>query len=72
LKTPDPYTTYEKKNQGCGSGSGLDPYSATFWIRIRIGNPDPGTRKLRNFIGKMHLLVIFNKNFTSKKGIKKH
>jgi hypothetical protein len=28
------------------------------WIRIRIGNPDPGARKLRNFSGKMHFLVI--------------
>jgi hypothetical protein len=30
-------------NQGCGSGSGLDPDSMTLWIRIR--NPDPGARK---------------------------
>jgi hypothetical protein len=41
------------------------------WIRIRIGNPDPdpdpGARKLRNFSGKMHFLVIFNKDFTTKK-----
>jgi hypothetical protein len=29
------------------------------WIRIRIGNPDPGARKLRNFSGKMHFLIIF-------------
>jgi hypothetical protein len=29
--------------QGCGSG--LDPDSVTLWIRIRIGNPDPGARK---------------------------
>jgi hypothetical protein len=45
--------------QGCGSG--LDPDSETVWIRIRIGNPDPdpGARKLRNFSGKMHFLVIF-------------
>jgi hypothetical protein len=28
------------------------------WIRIRIGNPDPGARKLRNFSGKMSCLVI--------------
>jgi hypothetical protein len=40
----------------CGSGSVLG---------IRI--PDPGVRKLRNFSGKMHFLVIFNKNFTTKK-----
>jgi hypothetical protein len=51
--------------QGCGSGFGLDPDSETLWIRIRIrihiGNPDPdsGARKLRNFSGKMHFLVIF-------------
>jgi hypothetical protein len=50
------------------------------WIRIRIGSgfsdfvnpirildPDPGVRKLRNFSGKMHFIVIFNKNFTTKK-----
>jgi hypothetical protein len=29
-----------------------DPDSATLWIRIRIGNPDPGARKKRNFSGK--------------------
>jgi hypothetical protein len=28
---------------------------------IRILDPDPGARKLRNFNGKMHFLVIFNK-----------
>ena len=28
-------------NQCCGSGSKLDPYSATLWIRIRIRNTDP-------------------------------
>jgi hypothetical protein len=52
-------------NQGCGSGSGLDPDSAT--LGIRIPDPDPGARKLRNFSGKMPFLVIFNKNFTTKK-----
>ena len=26
--------------QLCGSGSKLDPYSSTFWIRIRIPNTD--------------------------------
>jgi hypothetical protein len=46
-------------SQGCGSGSGLDPDSETLWIRIRIGNPDPGARKLRKFSGKMHFLVFF-------------
>jgi hypothetical protein len=42
-----------------------DPDSETLWIRIRIGNPDPdpdpGARKLRNFGGKMHFLVIKKK-----------
>jgi hypothetical protein len=51
--------------QGCGSGSGLDPDSVTLWIRIRTGignpDPDPGARKLRNFSGKMHFLVIKKK-----------
>jgi hypothetical protein len=47
-------------NQSCGSGSGVDPDSVTLWIRICIGNPDPGARKLRDFSGKMHL-VIFKK-----------
>jgi hypothetical protein len=51
--------------QGCGSG--LDPDSVTLWIRIRIGNPVPGARKLRNFSGKMHFLVIFKKMFATKK-----
>jgi hypothetical protein len=52
-----------------GSGSGLDPDLETFWIRIRIGNPnpDPGARKLRNFSGKMHFLLFFYKNFTTNK-----
>jgi hypothetical protein len=39
--------------QGCGSGSGLDP--------------DPGARKLRNFSGKMHFLVIKKNSFATKK-----
>jgi hypothetical protein len=30
-------------------------------------NPDPGARKLRNFIEKLHFLVILNKNFTTGK-----
>jgi hypothetical protein len=32
-----------EKKQGSGSRSGLDPDSMTLWIRIRIGNPDPGS-----------------------------
>jgi hypothetical protein len=54
-----------------GSGSATlllgkvgDPDSVTLLIRIRMGIwiPDPGARKLRNFSGKMHFLVIL-KNF---------
>jgi hypothetical protein len=47
------------------------------WIRIQrlfgsgsvlgIRIPDPGARKWRNFSGKMHFLVIFNKNVTTEK-----
>jgi hypothetical protein len=44
----------------CGSGSGSV-------LGIWISDPDPGVRKLRNASGKMHFLVIFNKNFTTKK-----
>jgi hypothetical protein len=49
--------------QGCGSESGLDPDSVALWIRIRLGIriPDLEARKLRNFSGKMHFLVIFKK-----------
>jgi hypothetical protein len=53
--------------QSCGSGSGLDPDSETLWIRIRIGNPDPGARKLRNFSGKNAFFSYFLKNFTAEK-----
>jgi hypothetical protein len=30
-------------------------------LRIRIPDPDPGVRKLRNFSGKIYFLVIFEK-----------
>jgi hypothetical protein len=30
-------------------------------LEIRIPDPDPGARKLRNFSGKMHFLVFFKK-----------
>jgi hypothetical protein len=45
----------------------VDPDSVTLWIciRIRIGNPDPGSgsraRKLRNFRGKLNFLVTILK-----------
>jgi hypothetical protein len=38
----------------CGSGSVLG---------IRIPDLDPGARKLKNFSGKMHFLIIFLKKF---------
>jgi hypothetical protein len=36
-----------------------DPDSVTLRIRIRIGNPDPGARKLRNSVGKNALFSNF-------------
>jgi hypothetical protein len=47
----------------------LDPGSVTLRIRIRIRNPDPDpwARKLRNFSGKMHFLVIFLTNLPLKR-----
>jgi hypothetical protein len=36
----------------------VDPDSETLWIRISIGNPDPGARKLEILVEKMHFLVI--------------
>jgi hypothetical protein len=42
--------------QGCGSGSG-----------IRIPDPDPGARKLRNFRRNMHFLVFLKKNLPLKR-----
>jgi hypothetical protein len=53
-------------NQGCGSGLDLDSATLWIWIRIPIGNPDPGARKLRNFSGKIHFLVIFKKTLPLK------
>jgi hypothetical protein len=54
----DPDPDWIRIQRLCGSGSVLG---------IRIPDPDPGAGKLRNFSGKMHFLVIFNKNFTTKK-----
>jgi hypothetical protein len=42
--------------QGCGSG--LDPDSVTLWIRIRIGNPDPGIRKLIKLVEKWKTVLF--------------
>jgi hypothetical protein len=48
--------------QGCGTGSELDPDSVTLWIRIRIGNPDPGSgsrgKKVKKFRWKNPLFSI--------------
>jgi hypothetical protein len=46
---------------GSGFSDFVDP--------IRIGNldPDPGARKSRNFMGKMHILVILKKCLPLKK-----
>jgi hypothetical protein len=56
------------KNQGCGSGSVLDPDSVT--LLIRIGNPDPGSRgkKVKKFLVEKRPFSYFvNKKFTTKK-----
>jgi hypothetical protein len=64
VRVPVPVPLYKSSffycvNQGCGSGSGLDPHSVTLWIRICIGNPDPGSRgkKSKVFQWKNALLV---------------
>jgi hypothetical protein len=54
----DPDPDWIRIQRLCGSGSVLE---------IRIPDPDPGARKLRNIIGKMQFLVIFKKNFITKK-----
>jgi hypothetical protein len=46
----DPDPDWIRIQRLCGSGSVFG---------IRIPDPDPGARKLRNFSGKMHFLVIF-------------
>jgi hypothetical protein len=54
---PDPYPDPDWiRIQGlCGSGSVLG---------IRIPDPDPVARKLRNFSGKIHFLaLLFDKKF---------
>jgi hypothetical protein len=65
--------SWQSLKQGCGSvsGSGLDPDSVTFWIWIRIGNPDSGSRSktINKFRWKNALISYgyFLKNFTTKK-----
>jgi hypothetical protein len=60
-------------NQGCGSGSGLALDSVTLWIRIHIGNPDPGSgsrgKKIKEFQWKNALFSYFLKSFTTKKAL---
>jgi hypothetical protein len=40
-----------------------DPDSVTLWIRIRIGNPEPGSgsrgKKVRKFQWKMHYKIKY-------------
>jgi hypothetical protein len=45
----------------------LDPDSETLWIRIRIGNPDPGAKKLRNFSGKNAFFSYLKKKLPLKR-----
>jgi hypothetical protein len=56
------------QNQGCGSGS--DPDLVTLWIRIRIGNPDPGSgsrgKKIKKSQWKNALFSFFT--FYNQKG----
>jgi hypothetical protein len=46
---------------GSGFSDLMDSDPDPYW------DPDPGARKLRHFSEKMHFLVIFYKNFTTKK-----
>jgi hypothetical protein len=68
-------------HQGCGSGTGsgsgfgsgfcdfVDPDLATLWIRIRIGNPDPGSgsrgKKITKYQCKNALFSYLKKNVTT-------
>jgi hypothetical protein len=52
----DPDPDWIRIQQLCGSGSILG---------IRIPDPDPGARKIRNISVKMHFLVIFTKFVTT-------
>jgi hypothetical protein len=52
----DPDPDWIRIQRLCGSVSVLG---------IRIPDPDPGARKLRNISVKMHFLVILKKNFTT-------
>jgi hypothetical protein len=51
-RVADPYPDWIRIQRLCGSGS---------IFGIRIPDPDPGARKLRNFSGKTPFLVIFLK-----------
>jgi hypothetical protein len=67
-RIPDAHSLSGQENtrcltQSCGSGSRLDPDSETLWIRIRIGNPDPGSgsrgKKIKKFQWKSTLFSNF-------------
>jgi hypothetical protein len=57
-------------NQGCESGSGLDPDSVNLWIRIRIGNPDPGSgsrcKKIKKGMGTLLKILHLSYSFGQK------
>jgi hypothetical protein len=53
---PEPDPDWIRILRLCGSGSVLG---------IRIPDPDPGARKLRNISVKMHFLVILKKIVTT-------
>jgi hypothetical protein len=51
----------------------VDPDSATLWLRIRIGNPDPGSgsrgKKIKKFQWKKALFSDFKKNLPLKSSV---
>jgi hypothetical protein len=62
-------TVVKTFKQGCGSVSGLDPDLVTLWIRIRIGNPNPGSRgkKIKKYQWKNAHFSFFFKVLPLKK-----
>jgi hypothetical protein len=59
------YLIFDRVAQGCGSGSGWDPDLITLWIRICIGNPDPGSgsrgkgmkKKKYSFVNNIYFFI---------------